>query len=586
MNMEEYKDLIQVPLGRVHADKVINNARIINTYTGKVQSGLKVAIKGSRIAYVGTSDSMVGEETEVIDATGMFLAPGYIDPHGHTDFGANPITLVNEILPRGTTAIMTDTKSLTAALGVTGIQALLDMTEQLPLKFFYAVTAANPIFPHLEGEESLSMEEYTRFINHPRVLAVGELVSWVRAIDLDETVLSKLNLARRLNKRIEGHGAGCSPETLNALINVGITSCHESITPEEIQHRINLGIHAMLRHGSIRSDLEALSRVITMDPELDTRWMMLTPDCFSPGDILTHGYMVFLVEEAIRCGVPPVKAIQMATINPAQYLGIDRVVGGIGPSRYADILFLEHPSLPAPVKVMVNGEIVAENGKLIQHSQLNCPRFHPGNWRSGRVPSFKAAVTEHFLVKAVAADGEYEQVPVIKIVNRTITKLDYVKLPVKSGELIINDEDILKISMLHINRDRFATAFMKGYGASIGGLATSTAHDHHTPFVIGNNEDDMALAFNRMMEIGGGLVLVDGGQIKGECPMVIGGIMSNRDMGSLNRELKVIEQYLMERGCKSGPLITLDFLAHTGVPFIRITPSGLYDVRSKEILFS
>ncbi len=585
VNMEEYKALIQVPLGRAYADKIIINAKLINVYAGKIQSGLNVAIKGSRIAYVGTKDNMIGEATEIIDAKGLFLAPGYIDPHGHTDFGANPIALANEILPHGTTTILTETKSQTAALKTRGIQAMLDMTEHLPLKFFYCITATNPLFPHLEGEDSLPMEEFAKFIQHPRVLAVSELVAFVRALDLDETLLSKLDLGRRMKKRLEGHGAGCSPETLNALINVGITSCHEGMTAEEIQQRVYLGLPAMLRHGSIISDMEPLVRAVTSDPELDTRWLMLTPDWFSPSDILATGYMKFLVEKAIEYGIPPIKAIQMATINAAQYLGLDRLVGGIGPSRFADILFLESPSLPDPVKVMVNGEIIAEQGRLKQKLPLNCPRFNTKDWRPGRVPTFKATA-EHFAVKATAAEGEYEQVPVAKIINRTITKLDHANLPVKSGKLVVEGEDILKISMLHISRDRFANAFLKGFGASIGGLATSTAHDHHTPYVIGNNDADMALAFNRMLEINGGLVLVDGGVIKAEYPMVVGGITSDQDVSSMDKELKVIEQYLLDRGCQSGPVVTLYFLSHTGVPFIRITPSGLYDVRSKQILFS
>ncbi len=585
INMEEYKKLIQVPLGKVKADKVISNAKLINVYTGKIQTGLNVAIKGSRIAYVGTSNNMVDEATEIIDATGLFLAPGYIGPHEHTDFGANPVALANEILPHGTTAILTDTTSITGALRAKGVQGMIDMTEHLPLKFFYCVCAANPILPEVEGEECLSMEEFIRFLNHPRVVTVSEIVAWVRALDLDEILLNKLDYARSIKKLIEGHGAGCSPDTLNALVNVGITSCHEAITAEEILQRVSLGLHAMFRHGSILSDMEKLSRVITSDSEFDTRWLMMTPDWFSPSDILTKGYIKYLVEEAIKYGVTPITAIQMATINAAQYMGVDRIIGGIGPSRFADILFLESPTLPDPVRVMVNGKIIAENGKLIQEIPLNLPHLTIADWRPGRVPTF-TATAEHFSVKANAIDGEYEQVPVVKIVNRTITKLDYAKLPVRSGQIVVVDEDILKISMVHISRNRLVTAFMKGYGASIGALATSTAHDHHAPFVIGNNDADMALAFNRMMEIGGGIVLVDGGVIKAECPMVIGGIMSDQDVCSLDREMKVIEQYLVERGCQPGSLITLDFMAHTGVPFIRMTPSGLYDVGSKQILFS
>jgi adenine deaminase len=584
MNMQEYKELIQVPLGEVPADKLIINGQILNVYSGKIQSGLKLAIKGNRIAYIGESDVVYDAATEIIDAAGLFLIPGYIDPHGHSDFSSNPIALAREVLPRGTTAIFSDTKSIAAALGSPGIRAMLDMTEQLPIRFFFAVPAANPIFPHLEGEDSITPEEFTNFINNPRVLGVSELVAWRRVIDLDEVLLRKLDQVRRLGKRIEGHAAGCSPEKLNALVNAGITSCHESITVEEVRQRVNLGLYTMLRHGSIRSDLPTLARILVEEPELDTRWLMLTPDWVSPGDIMERGYMDHLVKEAIRYGIPPVKAVQMATINPAQYLGLDRVLGGLGPSRYADILFIEDPTLPTPVKVMVNGKVIAENGMLQQDIPFRFPETVYGSWRQGRVPAFQPKA-EHFIVKATAAEGHFETVPVLKIVNRTITKMEFVQIPVKSGQLSVESTDLLKISMLHRDGDRFVTAFLSGFGGQIGGLATSLAHDHHTPYVIGNNDRDMALAFNRMLEIDGGIVLVDEEIIRGECPLVIGGIMSDRDMRLMEMDLRVIEQFLLERGCKNGPLVTLDFLSHTGVPFVRITPSGLYDVRRKEILF-
>lgn len=584
MNMQEYKELIQVPLGQVPADKLIINGQIVNVYSGKIQTGQKVAIKAGRIAYIGASEVACSAATEIIDAEGLFLVPGYIDPHGHGDFSSNPLALARESLPRGTTAIFSDTKSIAAALGSAGIRAMLNMTEQLPMRFYFAVPAANPIFPHLEGEDSLTPEEFTYFVNHPRVLGVGELVAWQRVIDLDEAVLKRLEQVRRLGKRIEGHAAGCSVEKLNALINAGITSCHESITVEEVCRRVNLGLHTMLRHGSIRSDLPVLGRILQEEPELDTRWLMLTPDWLSPGDILERGYLDHLLKEAVRAGVPPIKAIQMATINPAQYLGLDRVLGGLGPARFADILFVEHLTCPTPVKVMVNGKMIAEKGTLLQEIPFHFPEDVYGGWRPGRVPSFEPQA-EDFIVNASRAEGCYEKVPVLKIVNRTITRVDYAEIAVKKGQLTAEDTDLLKVSMLHRDGDRFTTAFLSGFGGLVGGLATSLAHDHHSPYVVGNNDHDMALAFNRMLQIGGGIVLVDRGMIRGECPLVIGGIMSDQDIRRMKVDLEAIELYLLERGFHSGPLVTMDFLSHTGVPFVRITPSGLYDVRQKEILF-
>lgn len=238
MKKRNVEDLIGVALGSKPADIFIENGKILNVYSGEVLEGWNVAVKGDRIAYTGPSRKMVGEETRVIDARGLYLVPGYIDAHGHADLLSNPLALARAVLPLGTTAVLTDTHEMAGALGIGGIDLMLDITEGLPVKFYLALTAANPPHPAIEGEDSITGDDFRRYMEHSRVLAISEITPWKRLIDMDPVLTGKVCYAYGLGKRVEGHGAGCSHERMNALVNAGITSCHESVSVEDVQSRL------------------------------------------------------------------------------------------------------------------------------------------------------------------------------------------------------------------------------------------------------------------------------------------------------------------------------------------------------------
>jgi len=577
--------LIQTALGQRGADLYVQNGRLVNVYSGEILAGHNVAIYSQRIAYVGPSREMVSPETEVIDAAGAYLLPGYIDPHAHVDFWTNPLALTPYFLRSGTTTVMADPHDIVGAVGLKGLELLIEITRNLPLKFFFSLPVSSPPFPEFEGEDVVSLAAMESYLARDEILALSEVTPWVRLTSVDRDLLARLESGEKWGKNIEGHTTGASFDKLNALTAAGLTSCHEAITASEARERLRLGLAVMLRHGSIRSDLEALIGLVTEEPRVDTRKVMLTPDWGSPWDILQHGYMDRLVRLAIELGVPPLTAIQMATLNPAVYLRLDREFGGLAPGRRADILLVDELRQPTPRIIIADGRVVVREGELtfdpppLPASAIQIP------WLPHRILPVSLSPAD-FTVEAASATGQVT-VPAIAIVNKTITQRQDVTLPVRDGQICLPaDQDILKISLLNKDNSGFVTAFLTGFGARVGGLAASVAHELHKPMVIGCREEDMVAALRRMKELGGGMVLMQEGQVRAEIPLPVGGLMSAGALADVATQMEAMKAILRDMGCPlEDPVFTLGFLSFSALPWIRLTPSGLLDVRKREILW-
>ncbi|MDH4137792.1 MAG: amidohydrolase family protein, partial [Anaerolineae bacterium] len=524
-NVSTKKGLIQVALGQRKADLYLQNGHLVNVCSGEILEGHNIAIGGQRIAYVGPSREMITPETEVIDAAGAYLLPGYIDPHAHVDFWANPLALTPHFLTSGTTAVMADPHDIVGAVGLTGLELLIEMTSGLPLKFFFSLPVSSPPFPEFEGEDVVPLAAMEGYLARGEILALSEVTPWIRLTSADSDLLARFELGERWGKSVEGHTTGASFDKLNALVAAGLTSCHEALNAGEARERLRLGLAVMLRHGSIRSDLEALIGLVTEEPKVDTRGVMFTPDWKSPSDVLKHGYMDHLVRLAIELGVPPITAIQMATLNPAVYLRLDRGFGSLTPGRRADILLVDDLRRPTPRTIIADGRVVARNGEFtfdlppLPASAIEIP------WLPHRIIPVSLSPAD-FIVEATSSTGQ-ATVPAIAIVNKTITQRQDVALPIRDGQICLPaDQDILKIGLLNRDSSGFVIAFLTGFGAKVGGLAASVAHELHKPMVVGCREDDMVAALRRVRELGGGMVLVHEGQVLAEIPLPIGGLMS------------------------------------------------------------
>jgi len=571
--------LIEVASGRRSADYYLANGRIVNVYSGEVIEG-NVATSEERVAYVGPSDTMVASGTKVVDVGGDYLIPGYFDPHAHADLLFNPATFSDQVVVTGTTAVFADNHDLANALGLKGLRKVLRHSKSYPLKFFMGVPAVSPPFPGIEGEDFYPLRDLRGLLEDEAALAISEITPFVRLVKGDRRLLSKITLARNAGKRVEGHTVGASYDKLNAIIDGGITSCHESIKPEELLTRVRLGLYVMLRHGSIRSDLKPLSKALKECRGIGSNRVMLTTDGMFADDLVRHGYMDYVVAEAIKCGIEPIEAIRMATLNPASYFGLDWDLGGIAPSRYADLSIVEDLRRPTPRLVMECGRIVARKGRLtVDPSPLPAVGLGDRPFTVGKI--------DVALFRVPSRRRDRVRAPVIHIVDKTVTQRRDAELRVRNGAIQADPSgDILKIFLIQRDGKRRGGGFLSGFGARIGGIASSIAHETHNLMVIGGNDRDMAMALGRVVHMKGGIVLVYEGTIVHELPLPIGGIMSPLPMKKLAGEVEKLKAVLRNFDCRlEDPIWTMGFLSFTSIVEVRITLSGVYDVKRGRVVF-
>jgi len=581
--LETTSQLVEVACGRQYADLYIENGRVLNVYSGELLTGHGVAISAGRIAYVGPARGMIGPDTRIVNAEDGILVPGYIDPHAHFDCYGSLKSLADALLPLGTTALINDTLAIVARYGAKGLSYLQQAAENLPLHVYFTVPASGWA-PELEEQGypaglSLSNDELAQALMDERVVGTSEFLPWRRLIKGDNQLLAKLELAKHAGKRCEGHCPGAKADQIQALAAAGITDCHEAIQADEALDRLRAGMYVLLRHGPARSDLPALAPLALRDG-IDRSRLMLTPDWLPPEDLVKFGHMNHLITSAMELGIPAIEAYRMATLNPARYHQIEEHVGAIAPGRIADILCLESLSQPLPSRVIAAGKLVAKEGEILPgaipgDTEPDLPRYRP--------PILQAQA-EDFRVSS--GQREKALVPAIEIIDRTITRRQDLLLPVRDGavELEAGERQILKMAVPH-PEGGFSLGFLVGVEAPLGGLCSSMASEPFHTLVIGNSDHDMALAYNRMVELGGGMIAAQQGRIEVELPLPVGGFISTAPIPQIAAAIDNLKLWSTELGCPLENLfLTHHFLTYVGVPFYRMTPWGIYDVKEQVFL--
>ena len=567
------RNLIKTALGEEKADLVLLNGSLVNVYSGEIQEPCSVGIKGTKIAAVGEDlSSLIGEGTHVIDAAGQYITPGFIDPHTHLDSIVQCAEFARYAVPHGNTTAVSETSMIANAAGKEGVAWFMEDTRDLPLRIYLLTPSMAPPFPALETSKGFSLEAFREMIREDRVLGVGETY-WPLVLDMDERAMALYTIAREMGKTREGHAAGARGKRLTAYSAAGTTSCHESTTAEEALERLRLGMAVMVREGSVRRELEAIAAI--KDMGVDLRNVMLCTDWADPQMLIEHGCMDALVRRAIAAGFDPVVAIQMVTINPAEYFGL-RELGGIGPGKIADILLLSDLQEVSVVMVIKDGEVVAQEGSLVKDP----PRYrYPQVARHSFVPE---GVQESDFY--VPFSGERARVRVVDCLNETITRELQAELEVRAGNIIARPEqDIIK--MAHIcryeRRPQHARGFVHGLGMGEGGVATSLIWDTNNILVIGATEREMAFAVNRLLEHQGGIVVVEDEEVVAELPLPICGGISDRPLEEIAQRIAEIEEGCRGLGFIHRPFLTLQTLAFTGLPYLRLTDRGLVDIRAR-----
>lgn len=570
--------LVEVALGEREADRYIRGGQVLNVFTGELLKE-NIALFRDRIAYVGLSEKMIGKKTRLVEAPGTILVPGYMDPHAHTDLYFNPATFSEQVVQTGTTSVFSDMHDFANALGLSGVLQVLKDALDYPLTYYLGVPSSSPPVPRFEGKEFYTIREVLKLLKRPEALGLSEMTAFPRIFKGDHRLLTLLNKAREWGKTAEGHTIGVSHDKLNALIDAGLTSCHEAITAEDVKKRLRLGLSVMCRGGSIRNDLPELTKAIRELSDYDTSLIMLTPDGLFPGEMSRCGYLDYVLKQVIQLGIEPVRAFQMVTINPARYFKLDHEQGALAPGRRADILFLSDLADPRPISVMSKGKWIIREGRSVFSP---APKFPAGTYdRPLPLPGFSP---EFFRFKV----RNQNPLPIMTIVDKTLTRrVDRVVRD--EGGLVKADlkEDLAKAALISREGNRAGLGLVSGFGARIGAIASSVAHDTHGLLVLGFNDDDMALAVNAVIKKGGGVVLVKKGKVLGQLPLPIGGIMSSLKIPSLAREIERINRILKGLGSLlDDPLWTFGFLSFTSLIELRLTISGVYEVKTGKLLYN
>ncbi|MGQ9546070.1 MAG: adenine deaminase C-terminal domain-containing protein [Dehalococcoidia bacterium] len=579
--MEDIKTLVRVALGKEKADLVITGGNLVNVYTGELLEDHSVSVKGDRIAFVGRDAShTIGDRTLVIDASGKVLAPGFIDGHFHIY-----VCLEEQIkhsLLQGTTTLFMELTELFSMAGYEGVTALLDAAKGQPVKFFGLAPSPYPPPAFLKAERAhIPEEEADNFLAREDVVALGETL-WTYVIDEDDEVIGMIRKAINRNRRLEGHCSGAKGDKLVAFIASGMSSCHESIRIQEAVDKLRLGMYVMIREGWIRQDLENLSGIVGSG--VDRRRLILVTDGLDAEYIHRYGHMAHIVQKAIDLGFPPIEAIRMTTLNVAEHFGLDNLIGGIAPGRYADILILPSLSKIACEYVVSSGQVVVRNGEaVVELGELNYPEILR---TTIRVP--RKFGPEDFAISAGGRSGEVT-VRAMKLITEVITEESQIRLPIQNNSIVADlQQDALKVSLIERKRNtgRIVSGFIQGIGLKSGACACSYTWESGSPVVVvGTNEIDMASAANRLVELQGGLTVSRNGAIVAEVPMPIGGFMTRGAVSEAADAFIRVRRALNEMGASlTNPFLTLQTIPGTFLPFFRITLDGFADVKNKRLL--
>jgi len=572
------KELINVILGKEKADLAIINATILNVYTGELLDHYSVSIKGEWIAYVGDDpEDTIDTHTKIIDAKGKTIIPGLIDGHAHLSWIFNISEFLLYAMQGGTTTIITETMETFPVMGYEGVVDFLSSLADQPIKIFGTAPSMVSISKKALG---ISKATLKKLLSRDDILGLGESY-WQVVMQEPEEFLPIFKETLNFGKRLEGHSAGAKGKKLMAYIAPGISSCHEPINAEEVLERLRLGMHVMIREGSIRRDLAPISRI--KDAGVDLRRLILVTDGIEPGDLLEKGYMEFVVQKAIDCGFDPVDAIQMATINVAEHFFLDGIVGGIAPGKYADMLIIPDPRIIKAEYVISKGKIIAREGNL-----LVSPRKH--------VFSKDSLNSIHLLRELEPSDFSIQvkkkcihvNVRVIDQVTDLVTKELIISLPVIDGEIRQDvSKDILKVAA--IDRRYFPgkifVGLIRGFRLKGGAIACSAAWDTSDIIVVGENDKDMAGAVNRIYALQGGAVVYSGGKILAEIPLPVFGIIADMPIKMLVKRMEEITRVIKDLSFPyENPLLTLVTLTGAAIPFLRICEEGLVNLKDGKTL--
>ncbi len=565
INMQHKSDInrlikvIKCAKGEIPADLVLKNCLIVNVFTGKLQKG-DIAISNGIIA--GISDGYKGVEEKDLD--GFYVLPGFIDAHMHIESSMlTPLRLSESVISHGTTCIISDPHEIANVLGKDGINFMISNASDSLIDFFFMLPSCVPATPFETSGAYMEAEDLMQFLENPYILGLAEMMNYPGVLTCDKSVLEKILLFKDI--LIDGHCPGLRAKELQAYIAANIRSDHESIDPEEGLEKIENGMFLMIREGSTAKNMESLLSII--DDRNFHRCAFVSDD-LHPEDIYDKGHMNFILRKAVSFGLNPIKAIQMATINPATYFGMkDR--GAIAPGKIADIVVVNNINDFNVMQVYKNGiEIKALRMNSITNVDSNITN---------------TINIKKFFKEDLKINYKKGKVRVIEIIpDQIVNRMIVLEPACKNGEVISDTKrDILKICVIerHKGLGNIGLGLVKGFGIKKGAIASSISHDSHNIIAVGVDNSDIYRAILEIEDMGGGIAISCNDEIIAKVRLEIAGLMTNRPLTDLIKEIKKLNMAIKELKCNvKNPFMILSFLALAVIPELRITDKGLVDV--------
>lgn len=560
-------EYVEVARKKKLADLVLKNGFVVNVFSGEIEQ-LDVAIHDGIIIGLGKYRGI-----QEIDVSNKMIVPGFIDGHVHIESSMlTPPQFAKLVLPKGTTSIIADPHEIANVAGIKGIQYMLKSSDNIPLDVYMMIPSCVPATKYETSGATILADDFEKISQHPRVLGLGEMMDYPGVLNGDKEVHKKISKAP--HNIIDGHAPGIKRDDINAYRVAGIKTDHECTTKEELIEKVKRGIFVHIREGSATRNLEELIKGVT---KYNYHRLLFCTDDKHPRDIANEGHIDFNVRKAIKLGLDPINAIQMATINIANMYRLDKK-GAIAPGFHADILVLDDLINCNVIRTFKDGKLVAKDGEMVVDFEVVKDNEMTKTVNIRNVDNINLDL---YLKK--------NKVKVIQLVDQNIiTKKVIRDVLVNSGKYMNNpNDDILKLAVVerHKSNGNIGLGLIEGYGLKEGAVAMTIAHDSHNMVVVGDNDDDMKLAIKELSNINGGVIICSKGEVLEKLPLEVGGIMTNNDAIYVQEILENMEKIATKHGIKNfgDPFLTLAFLSLPVIPELKLTDYGLFDVNEFKI---
>lgn len=561
--------LIKISKGEEPADIVIKNGKLVNVFSEEIYEA-DVAICDDIIAAVGKDYHGKIE----YDINGAYISPSFIDGHVHLESSMlMPAEFAKLVVPSGTTTVIADPHEISNIMGLQGISFMREASKDLPLDVYMMLPSCVPATDLETSGVELNSYDLALLIDAPWVLGIAEMMNFPGVVNCDNSVLSKIQLGLNKNKRVDGHAPHLSGKSLNAYVSSGVASDHECTTCEEALEKLRLGMYLMVREATGARDLEALIPVLK---KYNTRKCMFVTDDRHPKHLKKH--IAHMVEKSVKLGLSPIKAIQMASLNTAEYFKLENL-GAVAPSYKADIAIFDNLDIFEPKMVFKNGKLTAKNGKI----NVDTSKF--------KAPALRGSVNIKYLNiedLQIPLNSDKTMVKTINVIpKQLITGKSFEKVKKKDGFAISDTEnDVLKIAVIerHKATGNIGLGFVKGFGLKSGAIASTVAHDSHNMIVIGTNDEDMYYAAVELVKSQGGKIIVENKKTLAHLKLPIAGLISDMPVEDVQQKITELEKAAQKIGCKiDDPFMSMGFLSLSVIPELKITDKGLIDVNKFKV---